>query len=175
MTETLERTSTEACGGEMKAPEPQAEHRWLQRMVGDFTCEIEAVMAPDKPPEKSRGRQTNRSLGGLWLIGEGEGETPDGGEMKSVLTLGYDPAKGKFVGTFIASMMTHLWPYEGTLQGNVLTLDSEGPSFSGDGTTAKYQDVIELVDDDHWILSSRTPGPDGEWVQFMTAHYRRAR
>ena len=43
-------------------------------------------------------------------------------------------------------MMTHLWVYDGALDaaGKVLTLDAEGPSFTGDGTTAKYQDVIEI-------------------------------
>ena len=75
--------------------------------------------------------------------------------MKSIITLGYDPAKQRFVGSFIASCMTHLWPYEGTLDatGKVLTLDSEGPSFSGDGTTVKYQDIVEIVDDDNWMLA----------------------
>ena len=92
---------------------------------------------------------------------------------RSIITLGYDPEKRRFVGTFVASIMTHLWPYEGALDGNVLTLNSEGPSFSGDGSTVKYQDIIEAVNDDHWILRSRMPSEEGKWVQFMTAHYRR--
>ena len=94
---------------------------------------------------------------------------------ESVITLGYDPAKQRFVGTFIASMMTHLWPYEGSLRGDVLTLDSEGPSFSGDGSMVKYQDIVEIKDDNHWILKSRMPGEDGKWLEFMTAHYRRTK
>jgi len=42
------------------------------------------------------------------------------------------------VGTFVGSMMTHLWLYEGEREVNseVLPLDSEGPSFSGDGKMA---------------------------------------
>ena len=172
MTETLERSETQDCGSGMDA-KPQAEHAWLSRMVGDWTFQSTRRMGPDQPPMTSTGRQTNRSLGGLWLIGEGEGGTP-GGTMNSVITLGFDPTKGKFVGTFIASMMTHLWPYEGTLDGNVLTLDSEGPSFSGDGSVQAYKDVVEIVDDDHWILRGTGPGPDGQWIEFMTAHYRRA-
>ena len=172
MTETLERDATQDCPG--TSARPQAEHEWLSRMVGEWTFETTMQMGPDQPPMTSRGRQTNRTLGGLWLIGEGEGPMPDGEMMNSLITLGFDPAKGKFVGTFAASMMTHLWPYEGTLEGNVLTLDSEGPSFTGDGTMAKYQDIVEIVDDDHWILRSRAPGPDGGWMEFMNAHYRRA-
>jgi len=39
----------------------------------------------------------------------------------------------------------------------------------------KYQDIVEIVDDDHWTLRSRMPGEDGKWIDFMTAHYRRKR
>jgi hypothetical protein len=149
------------------------EHLWLNKFIGDWTFEGECVMGPDQPPVKTRGSYTGRSLGGLWTLIEGEGDCPDGSKARSVITLGYDPQRKRFVGTFIASMMTHLWPYDGSLDGNVLTLNSEGPSFAADGAMAKYQDIIEVVNDDHWILRSRTPGEDGEWVEFMTAHYRR--
>lgn len=40
---------------------------------------------------------------------------------------------------------------------------------------AKYKDVIEFIDDDHRTLTSQTPGPDGKWHQFMTAHYLRVK
>ena len=41
---------------------------------------------------------------------------PDGGPATMIMTLGYDPAKKRFVGTFIGSMMTNLWVYEGELE-----------------------------------------------------------
>jgi hypothetical protein len=72
-------------------------------------------------------------------------------------------------------MMTHLWIYEGSLDGNTLTLDCEGPTMTGDGGTARYQDIIELESDDHRILRSRMFGQDGQAQVFMTAHYRRKR
>jgi hypothetical protein len=100
---------------------------------------------------------------------------PDGGKMTSMMTLGYDPARERFVGTFIASMMTHMWKYEGTLDasGKVLTLDTEGPGMAGDGKMMKYKDIITFIDDDHRTLTSRIQGEDGNWTEFMTAHYRR--
>jgi hypothetical protein len=157
----------------MKA-EPQQEHHWLDRLVGEWTYEGEASMGPDQPPAKNRGVEVVRSLGGLWTIGEGEGEMPEGGTARTVMTLGYDPKAGRFVGTFIASMMTHLWIYSGSLDesGKVLALDAEGPSFTGEGT-AKYRDSIEFLDDDHRVLTSHALGEDGRWHLFMTAHYRR--
>lgn len=154
---------------------PQKEHGWLQKLVGEWSAEMECVMGPDQPPMKSKGSEVTRSIGGLWTQGEGSGEMPDGGKMTSIMTLGYDPQKQRFVGTFIASMMTHMWKYEGTLDasGKVLTLDTEGPGMSGDGKMMKYKDIITFVDDDHRILTSRIQGEDGNWTEFMTAHYRR--
>ena len=165
-------TATQDCA--MMA-EPTKEHRWLQRLVGEWSFEGECMMGPDQPPIKSTGNCVTRTLGGLWTLNEGSGEMPGGGMMSCIITLGYDPAKQKFVGTFVASMMTHLWLYEGSLDasGKVLTLDAEGPSMAGDGTMSKYQDIVTVENDNHWILSSQMQGPDGQWMKFMTAHYRR--
>jgi hypothetical protein len=161
----------------MQIPEPVKEHQWLQRLVGEWTFESECSMGPDEPPLKSTGRESVRSLGGLWTIGEGSGEMPGGGQCASIMTLGFDPQQNCFVGSFVASVMTHFWPYRGTLDAGcrVLTLDSEGPSFAGDGTLAKYQDIIEFVSDDHRTLSSQVLGPEGQWMPFMKAHYRRTK
>ena len=155
--------------------EPRREHRWLDRLVGEWSIETEGIMGPDQPPVKSRGDEVVRSVGGLWTVAEGQGEMPGSGNtMKSIMTLGFDPRSGRFVGTFIASMMTHLWVYSGSLDAaeRVLTLDVEGPDFTGQ-KTAKYRDCIEFDDDDHRIMTSRVLGDDGNWLEFMTAHYHR--
>jgi hypothetical protein len=155
--------------------EPQSEHHWLQQLVGEWEMEAECVMEPGQPPVKSTGTETVRSLGGLWTVGEGRGEMPGCGEATSLMTLGFDPAKGRFVGSFVASMMTHFWLYDGALDasGKVLTLDAEGPSMTGDGKMARYQDIIELPGDGQRIMRSRMQGADGGWTEFMTARYRR--
>jgi hypothetical protein len=158
----------------MKA-EPQKQHQWLHRLVGEWTAEMEAAMGPGEPVQKTKGRERVRSLGGLWVICEGEGEMPGAGAVQSVLTLGFDPTKKCFVGTFIASMMSYLWNYDGALAGNVLTLDAEGPSMKGDGSLAKYHDIITMLSDDERTLTSEALGDDGKYHQFMTARYRRVR
>jgi len=155
--------------------EPQEEHRWLQKLVGEWTFEGEASMGPDKPQQTFSGSEAVRSLGGVWILAEGRGEMPGAGMATTLMTLGYDPQRGRFVGTWIGSMMTQLWVYDGTLDAarNVLTLNAEGPDFKGGDTSAKYKDLIEFVDDDHRVLSSHVLGDDGTWKTFMTAHYRR--
>ena len=157
----------------MKA-EPQKEHEWLQKLVGEWTMEGECVTEAGEPV-KSTGSESVRSLGGLWVLAEGQGEMPGGGHATMLMTLGYDPQKGRYVGTWIGTMMTHMWLYDGELDpaGRALVLEAEGPSMDGDGKMAKYRDVIELVDDDHRVLTSHVLGDDGSWHQFMTATYRR--
>jgi hypothetical protein len=155
---------------------PQQEHHWLERMAGDWTFTTECSMGPDQPPMKSEGTDTTVSLGGLWVVSEWKSPGPDGTPMTSRMTIGYDPARGKYVGSFVASCMTHQWVYEGTLDagGTVLTLDTEGPSFTDPTAKAKYQDIIELHGDDKRVLRSRFQTDDGNWHDFMRAEYRRA-
>jgi Protein of unknown function (DUF1579) len=161
----------------MEMAKPQAEHQWLQKLVGEWTSEGEADMGPDKPPMKSKGSERVRSLGGLWVICDGQGEMPGGGQATMVMTLGFDPKKNRYVGTWVGSMMTNMWVYEGTVDpsGKILTLDTTGPSFTDPNKTAKYQDIIEFVTDDHRLLRSRTQGDDGKWNEFMKMHYRRTK
>lgn len=154
---------------------PQSEHAWLEQLVGDWNVESECQMGPDAPPEKSTGKMTCRMLGGLWLVAEGEGPGPEGETVRSLLTLGYHPEKGQYQGTFICSMMNYLWPYSGNVDasGKVLPLDSEGPTFAGEGT-AKYRDTIEIVDKDHWKFYGEQQQDDGTWVRIMSSDNRRA-
>lgn len=151
------------------------EHQWLARLAGDWTYEMEAEAGPGEPPIEDRGTESVRSLDGVWMMAEARGTTPEGVPATSIMTLGYDPGRERFVGTFIGSMMTHLWIYEGRQDASgVLTLDTEGPSFTGDGGMAKYRDTIQFESGDHRVQTSSYQREDGTWHQFMTVHYRRA-
>ncbi len=158
---------------------PQEEHQWLQQLVGEWTNEARMTMSSE-PAETCLGSESVRSLGGLWILAEGRGEMPGGGSATMVMTLGYDPAKKRYVGTWVGSMMTHLWLYDGELDasGTVLTLNSQGPDMSpgaAPGKLARYRDVIEIKGADYRTLTSFCQGEDGNWQQFMTAHYRRTK
>lgn len=132
-------------------------------------------MEPDTPPEKFEGIESVRSLGGLWVLAEGHSEMPGYGTATTMMTLGYDPQKKRYVGTWIGSMMTYLWVYDGEVDTaeKVLTLNAEGPDMTAEGKIAKYKDVIEFKSDDHRVLTSHVLGDDGQWHKFMTAEYRR--
>jgi hypothetical protein len=155
--------------------ELQQEHRWLARLVGEWTYEMDAAPAPGETPTTIRGTERVRSLGGVWVVCEGEGGLPGGEHGTSLLTLGYDPARRRFVGTYVGSMMPHLWLYDGEADatGQVLTLYAEGPSFTTEGATGRYRDVITFRGDDERAFTSSYQADDGTWREFMTTTYRR--
>ena len=155
--------------------ELQKEHKWLEQLVGEWTYVSEAG-APGEAPSRSTGTESVRSLGGAWVVGEARGEMPDGGTGTSLMTLGYDPEKKRYVGTFIGSMMTALWVYEGELDEaeRKLTLNTEGPSVTGEGT-AMYRDAIEITGADERVMTSSFQDGAGNWNHFMTMSYRRVK
>jgi hypothetical protein len=154
--------------------EPTAEHRWLQRLVGSWRWEASAAAEPGQAPERFGGSEEVRSLDGIWIVGEGESGMPGGGRATTVLTLGFDPRKGRFVGTWIGSMMSNLWVYDGWRDGDVLTLESEGPNFAEDGRpTAMFRDIVTMAGDDRRTLTAQMQNADGSWRELMTARYRR--
>jgi len=150
------------------------QHRWLRRLRGEWSYESTALMGHFDAPQKVTGVESVRSLGELWVVAGGHGGLPGGGEATTVMTLGFDPLKKRFVGTWVGSMVTWLWIYEGTLNptGQVLTLDTEGPSLGDAGTLSRYRDVIEWLDDDHRVLTSHALR-DGHWNAMMISHYHR--
>jgi hypothetical protein len=157
----------------MDIPQPTREHEWLLRLVGDWTMDGTCSMGPDQPEQTMRGTEKVRAIGQLWVQGEGQSEMPGGGTATNIITLGYDIARGRFTGSFISSAMAMMWLYDGVLEGDVLTLDSEGPDFTDPTRRLKYQDIVEWLPDGRRVLASRVQMPDGNWQPIMRAEYRR--
>lgn len=154
----------------MVMAKPRAEHGFIEKMVGSW--DVTSEMSGDNP-----WVENVRSLQGLWIVAEGSGDMPDGeGPATTMLTLGFDAAKGKYVGTWLGSMMDYLWVYDGEVEpdGKTLSLYTIGPSMSGEGM-ADYRERITFVSDDHRTFTSSAKQPDGSWKQFMEAHYHRRR
>jgi len=173
---TTQQKEAKSAAEAMQGQVPQHEHNWLEKLVGDWR--VEGTATTPAGEEKTRGEETVRSVDGLWFIAEGEGDMPGGNRGTTILTLGYDTIQGKYVGTFIGSMMTYQWVYEGELDEHerVLTLDTMGPDFTEQGIGSKlvpYRDRMEFIDDDHRVLTSHQKGDDGKWQPFVEMHYYR--
>jgi hypothetical protein len=163
--------------------DPHAEHRWLKRLVGTWRMTM-AECAAEMPggdggqagPADNEWIETVRELGDLFVVSEGRGTMPDdGARAETLMVLGYDPRKARYVGSWSGSMMDVFWVYEGTLDasGDVLTLDTTGPDFNAPDTLLPYQDIYTFESPTRRALTSRMKGADGEWVQVMSATYER--
>ncbi len=155
-------------------PKPQKEHEWLQQLVGEWTVECEMYISADSPPMEVQSVERVRSIGGFWVVAETTG-TVMKDPFTGVLTLGYDPQRQKYVGTWIGSVSSALWTYEGTLDetGKVLTLETEGECPAAPGKLMPFKEVIEFKDKDHRIFTSTYLDDDGKWTTAMVGHYRR--
>ena len=151
--------------------EPGSEHAWLDQLVGDWSFTASAPGCDAVPP----GRETVRSIGGFWIVGEGSGTMPGGTPMTSHLTLGYDPRVRSFVGSWVGSMMPYMFVYEGVLDrtANTLTLDCQGPDFADLSKSASYREVITIVDAATRTFVSHMEADDGSWTEIMNARYQR--
>jgi hypothetical protein len=156
-------------------PEPQEEHNWLLQMAGEWSTETEIFQEPDQPPLRSMGTETVRAIGSFWILAENTGTLMDQ-PFTGIMALGYDAAKQRYIGTWIDSMNSHLWLYEGTLDAarNRLTLQAEGPSPHNPRTFAKFRETIELKTPNHRVFTSAMQSDNNkDWITTMTIQYRR--
>jgi hypothetical protein len=155
-------------------PAPQKEHQWLNQLVGEWDTEGEIHMAPDMEPIKSTGTDTSRMLGGFWLVSDVKGEFM-GMTMEAKLTIGYDTDKKKYVGSWVDSMNSYMWTYEGSVDesGKVLTLNTQGPCPQRGGQMANFKEVIEIKNKDEHTFTSSIQEEDGKWTKMVSVKYRR--
>jgi hypothetical protein len=168
-------------------PKPTKEHEWLKQFEGTWEGEIQMLVDPMNPgkkletPTKSKVTETTRMVGGFWAVPIVKGEipipgAPAGQPFEGQGQFGYDAAKGKYVGTWIDSMMPFLWTYEGSVDasGKTLTFEAMGPSCTDPTRMARYRDVHEFLDRSTRRMSSATE-VDGKWIQMMKADLKRTR
>lgn len=166
-----------AFGAETEAPvlpEPGEEHAWLMQLVGEWSADVEMFKETGQPPEKSQGTESVRAIGGFWILAENRGIYMDK-PFTGIMTLGFEPDKNQFVGTWVDSMTSHLWVYEGILDDArmVLTLKAEGPCPTAPGKLSKFKETIECKSADHRVFTSSMQGEDGKWTTMMIINYHR--
>jgi hypothetical protein len=171
----METMSTETQDQMEMTTRPLPEHEWLHKLVGDWKVSTVMTM-PGGSNENSEGTETVRMFGDLWVLGEGQGPMPNGELMQYRTGLGYDVSFKQYRGFWIANVSSHLWKYECELSedGRTMTMNCEGPHMQKDGETARYRDVIELIDENNRTMTSYGQDDSGAWHQFMKATYRRA-
>ena len=147
----------------MEAPKVLDEHRWLLQFVGEWKID----------GDDGVGTETVTAIGENWITGKMVWTGSEMGDMESIVTVGFDDAKGRFVGSWAGTMINMMWFYDGYLEGNRLVLESEGPNFDGTPGTSLYRDIMILDDENHRRLVGEIQGKDGNWTQFMETKFVR--
>lgn len=144
-------------------PKPGKEHELLKQFVGEWTAECKFWMDPSQPAMEMKGTETcTLGPGGFWITSVFKGEA-FGKPFEGRATTGYSPFKKKFVGTWIDSMVPHLFTTEGTIDeaGKVITFTADALDPAA-GTPVKERWVIEIKGADSHVMTMYTPGPDGK-------------
>jgi hypothetical protein len=153
--------------------QPGPEHKKLTSRAGTWNAVLES-MGPDGKPTSSKGvsRQT-AACGGLWLIDDFEADF-GGVKYHGHGATGYDPAKGKYVATWVDSMSTTLLVMEGNFDatGKVLTMTGTAPGM--DGKPVLHRFVTNFQSADTTVFEMFVPMPDGKETKVLTITYTRA-
>lgn len=151
-------------------PGPVSEHKLLKKFVGTWKTTSESFEG-EKSTAKADGTMTGTMLGEFWLLSETKASMGDF-KMRALQTIGYDTSKKKYVGTWVDSIMNHMWHYEGTAEDNRLILNTEGPNYMAEGRIQKFRDIYEFVSDDE-IRTRSEVWQDDQWVVFMRGSAKR--
>ena len=108
-------------------PEPSKEHGVLKMEDGNWDAEItmfQGPAGPYDPPQKSKGSESNKMLGGFWLVSEFKGSF-EGMKFTGYGQFGYDAKKKKYVGSWIDSFSPNATHMIGTYDASKKTMTYE--------------------------------------------------
>jgi hypothetical protein len=129
---------------------PLPEHKVLAQQEGEWVADVTlTVPGPDgnTTTAKSKGVETNRLLGGKWLLSNFKGEffnMPFEGHGQN----GYDAKKGKYVASWVDSITSRIEHLEGTYDEKSKTLTMSGETEEpGSGKPMKLRMETQFKDD----------------------------
>jgi hypothetical protein len=155
---------------------PSEGHAVLNDRVGKWNLKVKMIMDPSAPAEESTGTNDIKwIMDGRYLEDRTEG-TANGKPFHGLGHSGYDNLKKKYVGTWIDNMGTGIGTYEGTYDAatKTFTYTSDMPD-PMQGKYVKTRTTEKIVDKDHWIMSTFSPGKDGKEFMCMEIDYTRAK
>ena len=153
-------------------PQPTPEHQKLAVFVGVWDAQMEYV-GMDGKPAKSNGTYVRKQpMGAFWLVDNFQAQMM-GQQFRGHGTTGYDPAKKKYVGSWVDSMTPSMMVTEGSFDktGKILTMSGMGPGH--DGTPVVHRTVTTIKDKNTHVFEMFIPTPDGTEMKVMTIVYKR--
>lgn len=151
-------------------PQPGPEHKALAMAEGTWDAKVEG--GAGMPPGQGTS-EMKMVLGGFWLE---DRFTCDFGGMafEGRGMTGYDPIKGKYVGTWTDSMSPTLMVTEGTYDEQTRTLTMVGDGYDHHtGAKVRYRMLTIHKDANTVVFEMYQTGADGKEAKTMTITYTR--
>lgn len=131
----------------VQAQEPPKELAILKKLEGAWEASMKIG------DMESKGTMNYKmELGGMWLVGNFEGEF--GGMKFSGKGLdSYDAGKKKYIGIWVDSMSTTPMTSEGTFDAATKTMTMNGEAVGPDGKPMKSKSITQFKDDDTVVMT----------------------
>jgi hypothetical protein len=153
-----------------KMATPGAPHQLLAGLEGCWTTQTRAWMGTDQPPVESSGTcEQKMILGGHYLQQEYSGEMM-GESFCGINLIGFDNQRKKFVSTWIDSMSTGIYYFEGQAEEDGKTITQESHYDDPDKGPVTWRSVTRFVDDNtlEYVMYLIPEGGPAEKMSEMT-------
>ena len=150
---------------------PLEEHKMLMMDEGVWRATMTLQQGPGQASEPIVGIETNTMIGELWSVGKFEAVI-EGAPYVGFATLGYDPAKGQYVGTWVDSSTSYITEMQGSYDAVSSTLTLFYTTAGPGGQVEERKNVMVYAnrntrDFDMFLKTN------GEWVKSMEILYER--
>ena len=128
-------------------PKPSPEHQVLAADAGTWDATIKSYEGGSEPAV-SKGTEVNEVLpGGFWVLSRFDGDF-NGMKFQGRGQFGFDPARKKYVGTWIDSMSPTLSVLEGSYDAKTKTMTYTGEGVGPDAKTKFTQKMVTTMKED---------------------------
>jgi Protein of unknown function (DUF1579) len=152
------------------ASQPGAEDAFLARRVGEYTRVIKFV---GQDGQWSGTSKISVVLGGRFIL-EQNNDTVFGRPVEGMRMFGYNNATKQYEMISMYTMSTAITKLTGTSEDGGKTVDYLGASDEPRGKVPLHARVRQ-IDDDHFVVTMMTTGPDGKEAPFQETTYARKR
>lgn len=130
-----------------KLANPGFPHQQMAKLAGSWTTRTKAWTGPDEPPVETTGTcEQKMLLDGRYLQQEYTGEMM-GKPFRGINVIGYDNHYRKFVSTWIDSMSTGIYYFEGSASGDVRTITQECSYNDPVRGPVVWRSITKIIDD----------------------------
>jgi hypothetical protein len=152
---------------------PGPPHKLLERIAGSWITRSKTCMESGKTPVESTGAcEQKMVLGGRFLMAEYTGEMI-GSPFKGIGITGYDNHTRKYVSTWMDSMSTGIYFFEGTASADGKTITQESHYDDPVKGPMKWRSVTRIVDDNTHLFEMYGIDEGGNEEKMMEITYTR--